>query len=287
MPTEDPETFRVFQYWLYNRQFHSDKAEEVENMSFSTIINLWIFGDAHEIPLLQNAALNVLREKIVQAWVVPTYEIRKIYDNTLPESLLRKFMVEITAYIGYARSLLAPGTEDNWIHEALCDLLEALWVPQPHPLHQGGFTAVGSVQVPCTRGGCSVQAHKDFLRGTKMAPPSTPDKDPTVGMFDEIVDVKVGTGDKQRSLMLHEGLIRYHSGYFDAALSDFFSSTRPGAIEATVQLPEEDVKTFERFVLWLYTRKYQPMPKLPTSIPFAAFGCSASAVRSRCCAIPW
>lgn len=165
MPTEDPETFRVFQYWLYNRQFHSDKAEEVENMSFSTIINLWIFGDAHEIPLLQNAALNVLREKIVQAWVVPTYEIRKIYDNTLPESLLRKFMVEITAYIGYARSLLAPGTEDNWIHEALCDLLEALWVPQPHPLHQGGFTAVGSVQVPCTRGGCSVQAHKDFLRG--------------------------------------------------------------------------------------------------------------------------
>ncbi|KAK3696602.1 hypothetical protein LTR37_017855 [Vermiconidia calcicola] len=103
-----------------------------------------------------------------------------------------------------------------------------------------------------------------------MAPPSTPDKDTTVGMFDKIVDVKVGTGDKQRSFMLHQGLIGYSSGSFDAALSDFFSSARQGAIEAIVHLPEEDIKTFERFVLWLYTRKYQPMPKLHAKQPLGA-----------------
>ncbi|KAK3696601.1 hypothetical protein LTR37_017854 [Vermiconidia calcicola] len=131
MTTEDPETFKLFQYWLYNRQFYSDKAHEVENTLWSTIIKLWIFGDAHEIPLLQNAALDLFREKIVQKWLVPTSEIRNIYNNTLPGSLLRKFMVEVTAYTGYATVTLAPGTEDWWIHEALCDLLKVLWVPQP------------------------------------------------------------------------------------------------------------------------------------------------------------
>ena len=68
-------------------------------------------------------------------------------------------------------------------------------------------------------------------------------------MFDKIIEIKVYSGANQKSFLLHQGLLHHYSGYF---------TTVERIIEAktgTVKLPEQDIQTFERFVLWLYARK--------------------------------
>lgn len=88
---------------------------------------------------------------------------------------------------------------------------------------------------------------------SSMAPPTIPGDEPTSGMFDKVVDVIVGTGATKKTFQLHEGLLRHYSGYFDAALGGGFAEAKTRVIE----LKEDDVPTFERFVLWLYTGKYR------------------------------
>ena len=70
----------------------------------------------------------------------------------------------------------------------------------------------------------------------------------------EVVEIKVGSGTNQKSFMVHEGLLRYYSGYFEAALGGSFAE----ATSRIVKLEEEEVSIFKRFVLWLYTGKYTP-----------------------------
>ena len=76
------------------------------------------------------------------------------------------------------------------------------------------------------------------------------------GMFDKIVEVKVGPESARKKFSLHEGLLRYYSAYFEAALGGQFAE----ATNRVIELKEEEVKTFERFVLWLYTGKYHRTP---------------------------
>lgn len=72
------------------------------------------------------------------------------------------------------------------------------------------------------------------------------------GMFDNIVEVKVALGRMQKSFVLPEGLLRHYSGYFEATLGGNFAESKTKVIE----LKEERIETFERFVLWLYTGKF-------------------------------
>jgi hypothetical protein len=70
----------------------------------------------------------------------------------------------------------------------------------------------------------------------------------------EVVEIKVGSGTDQKSFLVHEGLLRYYSGYFEAALGGSFAE----ATSRIVKLDEEEVWIFKRFVFWLYTGKYTP-----------------------------
>ena len=71
-------------------------------------------------------------------------------------------------------------------------------------------------------------------------------------MFTEVVEIKFGKGESQKSFMVHKGILRFYSAYFEAALNVNFSKIRKGV----TQLPEEDVKNFENFVLWLYSGRF-------------------------------
>lgn len=70
-------------------------------------------------------------------------------------------------------------------------------------------------------------------------------------MFDTLVDVTVGKGSTAKIFKVHKGVLCFYSGYFNSALNGGFKEARKGAVE----LETEDVDVFERFVLWLYTRK--------------------------------
>jgi hypothetical protein len=75
-------------------------------------------------------------------------------------------------------------------------------------------------------------------------------------MFDKIVDVKVGLESARKTFPLHGGPLRHYSAYFEAALRGHLVEAKNQVIE----LKDEEVETFERFVLWLYTGKYHRTP---------------------------
>jgi len=70
-------------------------------------------------------------------------------------------------------------------------------------------------------------------------------------MYEEIVTVKVGKEPSLKSFPLHKGVLSFYSGYFEAAVKGVFKEAKDGLIE----LPDESADVFERFVVWLYTRK--------------------------------
>ena len=71
-------------------------------------------------------------------------------------------------------------------------------------------------------------------------------------LFGETIIVKVGTGETQKSFTLHKGILCHYSGYFKAALNRKFAEATAGVVE----LPEDEVKVFEAFVIWLYTKTF-------------------------------
>lgn len=50
---------------------------------------------------------------------------------------------------------------------------------------------------------------------------------------------------------MHKGLLCYHSTFFKSALNGNFKEASTGIID----LPEDDFQVFERFNIWLYTRR--------------------------------
>ena len=69
LKTEDPSIFQNFQYWLYTRRFSAEGHSK--KVLYSDLIKLWVFGDAHSIPLLQNEAANMLLKKMLTEWHFP------------------------------------------------------------------------------------------------------------------------------------------------------------------------------------------------------------------------
>ncbi|KAI5276962.1 hypothetical protein E4T47_00057 [Aureobasidium subglaciale] len=57
LPEVDEEVFETFQLWLYTRRLDHAKV------SFEIITRLWVFADQHQIPLLQNYAMDLFFER--------------------------------------------------------------------------------------------------------------------------------------------------------------------------------------------------------------------------------
>ncbi len=67
---------------------------------------------------------------------------------------------------------------------------------------------------------------------------------------DETVIIQVGA--RKTSFQVHKNLLCDISPFFRAGFSGEFKE----ASDKAMQLPEDDAYTFQRFVSWLYTRKY-------------------------------
>ena len=127
--TEGIEVFRTFIYWMYHRRFYENSTEEVSKTKWETVIRLWVFGDAHAIPMLQNAVIDLLHKKVLADWRVPIAEICLIYDSTPPGSVLRRYVIDIVAKTGYADTVVKPEYEQYWCKDALIDLVRMVWDP--------------------------------------------------------------------------------------------------------------------------------------------------------------
>ncbi|KAL8694755.1 MAG: hypothetical protein Q9218_000681 [Villophora microphyllina] len=102
LPNDEPRVFDIFQDWLYN---NSNKA--VLNLGpfdagdVSLLLALWVFGDKYQVPGFQNAAMEALRTRTInEPRIFRLKDIQFAFGNTLDESPLRKFIVDLYVWEG-------------------------------------------------------------------------------------------------------------------------------------------------------------------------------------------
>lgn len=118
---EDVETFEYFAVWLYTHNF---ERSDDQTDNFDMISRLLLFADRRHIPLLSNMMIDTMRDTIATDWVVPTKCLDLIYENTTPESALRKFVVWVISHACDAGILSG---KELWPPDAIWDLLNEVW----------------------------------------------------------------------------------------------------------------------------------------------------------------
>lgn len=94
---EEPETFRMFNAWLYTDVLVEDSDPLA--ISWSSMFNIYIFAEKRIIPLLQNAAIDaIIRASKKENF--PSEEIRHAWAMTGEKSSLRKLLVDLRLYEG-------------------------------------------------------------------------------------------------------------------------------------------------------------------------------------------
>ncbi|KAM0799296.1 hypothetical protein BDR22DRAFT_856065 [Usnea florida] len=99
MAEDDADVFHCFQYWAYTGVIDREPRDHSE-ISWRTLIDLYIFAEVRCIPALQNSAMNVLIRKHESSPRAPIEEYRYIYENTAKSSPLRKFLAMWAAHRG-------------------------------------------------------------------------------------------------------------------------------------------------------------------------------------------
>ncbi|KAK4540191.1 hypothetical protein LTR36_009689 [Oleoguttula mirabilis] len=95
LPTEDPLIFDLFHHWLFTRRLFDSTLEPSSLLDYRTIAKLWIFADAHLVPLLQNTIADIFAEKMMTSVTAPDSQtIDFIYENSSQGSLLRYTVVQ-------------------------------------------------------------------------------------------------------------------------------------------------------------------------------------------------
>lgn len=101
MPTEDPLIFDLFLHWIHTRRFFESTLEPTVLLDYATLAKLWVFGDAHHVPLLQNVVSDILTEKMFNTATAPEAEvIDYIYNNTAEGSQLREDLLDNLRQLG-------------------------------------------------------------------------------------------------------------------------------------------------------------------------------------------
>jgi hypothetical protein len=88
-----------FQVWLYTQVLpEADTMSEDIYPDWDLLIKLWVFGDKHQIPLLQNNVMDTMIDKVGKDDNNPLQSINHVYANTTLNSKLRKAVVDVIAY---------------------------------------------------------------------------------------------------------------------------------------------------------------------------------------------
>lgn len=147
--SRDPHVFNIFVFWLYTGTLFSPRDaswQEISVISLQTgvsrmvrtsvnvsqkmLAQVWLFGDRHGIPELQNAAMNAIHQRNYDTWSFFPEVVRLVYDETVagPSPKFRHYCVEVFANIGPA-----PDTDPNLLVVVfLCELSKHLFQARKH-----------------------------------------------------------------------------------------------------------------------------------------------------------
>ena len=140
LDTETPRTFERFVSWLYTRSITDDDDEKA---NCQLIIDLWLFADCREIPLLMNEMLDALKDRIVTEKSIPTTLLGTTYERTMPGSALRRMIVHAITATASERLVTDDSKKVHWPHDVLWDIMkELLKVPRPQPVGVASYAAM-------------------------------------------------------------------------------------------------------------------------------------------------
>lgn len=93
LPTEDPRIFSLFAHWIQTRTFFpSSTLDPILLMEWDTLIDLWIFADRRDVPLLGKEVIEMMGRKMrCNKCLMPVEAQCRILEETLPGSALSVF----------------------------------------------------------------------------------------------------------------------------------------------------------------------------------------------------
>jgi hypothetical protein len=144
-PEEKVNVFKVFNNFIYTHQLCDGDGAD---LCWSVLIKVWLFGDRHIIPALQNEAMDSILAKNVKEKSIPSFSLKYIYRNTLDGSPLRKVMIDLVTYKGHLPiMMMSEKATLDWPHEALVDLTVALGAKKPENI--GTFAMPADKEAKC------------------------------------------------------------------------------------------------------------------------------------------
>ena len=93
MSEEDPRAFEYFQLWAYTGHIITESETE-KDITNTVLVQLYVFAEARDISRLQNAAIDVLIDKIATSNTIPTAQLPFVYANTTEHYLLRRLFID-------------------------------------------------------------------------------------------------------------------------------------------------------------------------------------------------
>lgn len=127
--------FEDFHAWLYTHQLTSEDNKPLELIN---IVDLWVFGDRFQVPMLQNCAMDEIFIKEQRGDAFPLIVIKAAYEKTMVGSLLRRALIEILAFefdLGDDdTSVMSVDCHQFWTVEMLADLVKKLDFARKHKI---------------------------------------------------------------------------------------------------------------------------------------------------------
>lgn len=140
LPTENPDSSEAFRKWIYTRGAAANGSKnEIEGLSprpcTRAAVKLWVFADAHTIPLLQNLAINAVHDKLIEYHegnygYFPGHDptlLAYVYENTTSNAPLRRYFRTLFALTNPKR----PFPDSFFIdvpQEVLVDIVKRTWI---------------------------------------------------------------------------------------------------------------------------------------------------------------
>lgn len=130
LESEDADLFGAFVLWLYSGKI-TDGSMKV-NQGF--IVDIWLFADRRNIPLLMNEMVDELHRSIGDNWTIPAHRLHTIYEHTPERSALRRLLMYSMCRLSGPRLLGTKVHTDEFPREAMVNLLRLmLAIPrEPH-----------------------------------------------------------------------------------------------------------------------------------------------------------
>jgi hypothetical protein len=145
---EIPEIFQAFFTWLFAGRLYSslDVAGKIP-FTFKFICQIFVFGDARGAPEFCNAAVDLLWQKMQQDWAFPLHDLDYVYENTQPNSLLRKLIVHFAMETYRFEGIKDPTNRslDSFPKEFLADVVTAFMNLGKRPIPSAAGYSTGGV----------------------------------------------------------------------------------------------------------------------------------------------